>query len=315
MKPPKLRGPMFARVSAALSVRPQRPVVLALAAGVIGLAIAAAGMLHPAVRDLTAVPAGDVALINGEPILMSDFITETENAAGTPFADTSPAQRATTLRKMIEDELVVQRNLALDLPEQDTDVRTAMIDGVTAQVNAGVLGGGVTDDQLMAYYNANRAKYTSTGAMTLTDLVLKVGGYENVDQTVDQAMADAQQAVYQLRSGSTVDYVKQHFGFVESGKVNGEELDFAARLHLGNKLYAVADTLSDGQVSDPVADTDGVHVMIMQHRRPPVFTDFASVRNNVYTDYVAAQQAKAQAENLKFLRGNAQIMIAPGYHE
>ena len=315
MKPPKLRGPMFARVSAALSVRPQRPVVLALAAGVIGLAIAAAGMLHPAVRDLTAVPAGDVALINGEPILMSDFITETENAAGTPFADTSPAQRATTLRKMIEDELVVQRNLALDLPEQDTDVRTAMIDGVTAQVNAGVLGGGVTDDQLMAYYNANRDKYTSTGAMTLTDLVLKVGGYENVDQTVDQAMADAQQAVYQLRSGSTVDYVKQHFGFVESGKVNGEELDFAARLHLGNKLYAVADTLSDGQVSDPVADTDGVHVMIMQHRRPPVFTDFASVRNNVYTDYVAAQQAKAQAENLKFLRGNAQIMIAPGYHE
>ena len=44
-------------------------------------------------------------------------------------------------------------------------------------------------------------------------------------------------------------------------------------------------------------------------------SDFASVRNNVYTDYVADQQAKAQAENLKFLRNNAQILITPGQHE
>ena len=315
MKAPKIGGLQFMRLTASLSSRPRRPVVLALAAGMIGLGIAAFGVFHPAPRDQTAVPAGDVALVNGQPVLMSDFITETESATGAQFADTTPAQRAATLRKMIDDELLVQRNLALDLPEQDTDVRSAMIDGVVAQVNAGVVGGNITDDQLLAYYNANRARYASSGSMTLTDLVLHVGGYENADQSVEQALADAAQALYQLRSGATVDFVKQHFGFVDSGKVSGEELDFAAKLHLGPKLYALAQGLSDGQISEPGADADGVHLLVMERRRPPVFSDFASVRNNVYTDYVADQQAKAQAENLKFLRNNAQILITPGQHE
>jgi hypothetical protein len=216
---------------------------------------------------------------------------------------------------MIDDELMVQRNLALDLPEQDTDVRMAMIDGVTSQVNAGVVATDVTDEELIGFYNAHRDKYTSSGSMTLNDLVLHVGGFENTDQTIEQAMADAKQAVYEMRSGATQDYIKEHFGFVESGKVSGEEEDFAAKLHLGPKLYAIASAMADGEISEPVADSDGVHVMVMQQRRQPVFADFASVRNNVFSDYVASQQAKAQAENLKFLRGNAQILLAPGQSE
>jgi hypothetical protein len=311
----KPRGALFAGLGGALSRRPQRPVVLALAAAVIGLGLAGAGLIRPAERDMTSVPPGDVALVNQEPILMSDFITEAENALGMPFADTTPAQRAGVLRAMIDQELLVQRSLALDLPEQDTDVRSALIDGVLAQVNAGVLEATPTDDDLRAYFNVNRAKYASGGSMNLTDIVMHVGGFENTAQTVDQAMADAKQAVYELRSGTTLDYAKQHFGFVDSGKVNGEEEDFAAKIHLGAKLYAVAQGMTDGDISEPVADTDGVHVLVMQGRRKPVFADFDAVRNNVYTDYMKAKQNQAEAEHLKFLRANAQILLSPGQRE
>ena len=58
-----------------------------------------------------------------------------------------------------------------------------------------------------------------------------------------------------------------------------------------------------------------MHVLVMQHRQPPVFTDYDGVRNNVYTDYVAAQKAQAKQENLKFLRRGAQILVAPGQSE
>ena len=118
-----------------------------------------------------------------------------------------------------------------------------------------------------------------------------------------------------LRAGASIDYIKQHFSFVDSGKVTGEEADFAARIHLGDKLYNVAQTMSDGQVSEPVADTDGVHLLIMNTRTPPVFHDFESVRNNVYTDFLTDQKAKAKADNLIFLRRNAKILIAPGHSE
>ncbi len=159
---------------------------------------------------------------------------------------------------------------------------------------------------------AHRSRYASNGVMNLTDLVLHVGGFENIDQSVDQAKADAAQAVYELRSGAPMDYVKQHFGMADSGKASGEEMDFAARIHLGPVLYAVAQGLSDGQVSDPVADKDGVHVLVMARRAAPVFADFDSVRNNVYTDYVNDEKAKAQQDNLTFLRANAQVLLAPG---
>jgi len=309
------RASWLIRWGAAASRRPARPVVLALAAAVLGLGVAGVGLLHPVHRDLAAVPPGDVALVNQEPILMSDYISETEQAYGSPFAQTTPAERAAVLRRMIDEELMVQRSLALDLPEQDTDVRTALTDGVTALVTAPALANQPSDDQLRAFYADHRANYATQGSMAVTDLVLHIGGFENADQSLDQAMADAAQAVYELRSGAGIDFVKQHFAFADTGRVNGEEPDFAAKLHLGRKLYAAADKLSDGEVSDPVQDADGVHVLVMQHRQPPVFTDYDGVRNNVYTDYLAAQKAQARQDNLKFLRRGAQILIAPGQTE
>ena len=319
--PPPIEAPVkpkprrWAALAAAVWRRPARPLVLAVIGAALGLCIAAVGLFRPAPSAVTSTPPGDAAVVNQEPILMSDFITETEQKYGVPFAQTTPAQRAAQLHAMIDQELLVQRSLALDLPEQDTNSRSALEDGVTALINAPVTADRPSDEALRAFYATHRANYATHGSMTLTDLVLHVGGFENADQTVAQAMADAAEAAYQLKSGANIDTVKQHFGFIDSGKVNGEEPDFAARLHLGAKLYSVAQGMSDGTVSPPIADADGVHLLIMQQRTAPVFNDFEGVRNNVYADYQTAQKAGANAANLKFLRGSAQILLAPGQAE
>jgi hypothetical protein len=319
MSPPTIEAPLKRRrgaeLRAALLARPQRRLALALAAAATGLALAAAGVFHPAPRDLTSVPPGDVALVNQQPILMSDFVDETQSTAGGSFADATPADRARVLRNMIDQELLVQRALAINLPEQDTSVRDALADGVNNEINSGVLATSPDEGALRVYFAAHQSDYSSKGSMNLTDLVLHVGGFENVDQSVNQALADAAEAVYQLRSGAALDYVQQHFSMMDSGKVSGDTLDFAAQIHLSPKLYAVARGLSDGQVSNPIADTDGVHVLVMHHRVAPVPADFDSVRNNVYSDYTKAREAEAQQENLKFLRATAQILIAPGHGE
>ena len=309
------RGRRFAQLAATLVRRPQRPMTLALAAAAAGLIAATVAVIHPANRDIATVPPGAAALVNQQPILMSDLIQETEQLEGVPFAQTTPAQRASVLRGMIDQELQVQRSLALDVPEQDTDARTALVDSVNGQVITTVLATPPTDDELRAYYASHRAKYATDGSMEYTDLVLHVGGFENASQTVDQAMADAAQAIYELRSGAPMEDVKQHFGLVDTGKAAGDITDFFAKIYLSPKLYSVADSLDDGQISQPVSDKDGVHILLMQHRRKPVFRDFDSVRNNVYTDYVAAKEAQAKQENVRFLRRGAQILLAPGQTE
>ncbi|HUN24991.1 MAG TPA: peptidylprolyl isomerase [Steroidobacteraceae bacterium] len=283
---------------------------------VLGLAAAGASLFRPVARPLTSVPPGYVALVDQKGVLMSDFIAQTQSETGADFADTSPQERRRVLREMIDQELLVQRALVLDLPETTTEVRETMASAVNAQVEAPLLALEPTDAQLRAFYDAHRARYTLGGTMTVHDLLLHFGGYADADQTLAQAEVDAAEAVYQLRSGAPIDYVMEHYGFVDSGRVdNTEQLEFAAKLHLGAKLYQVATTLGDGEVSDPVAMADGVHVLVMDRRRPPRPADFDSVRNTVYSDYRAAESARARAENLRILRSQARILLAPGQSE
>jgi hypothetical protein len=300
----------------ALARRPQRSLALPAGGVALGLVLAGIGLLRPAPQPITSVPPGYAALVNQKGILLSDFISQTESETGASFADTTPAERQRVLREMIDEELLVQRGLVLDLPETTTEVRDIMASAVNAQVDAPLLAITPTDAELHAFYETHRSKYTTGGTMTVHDLVLRIGGYENADQTLAQAETDAADAVYQLRSGASIDYVKEHFGFVDSGRVdNTEELDFAAKLHLGAKLYDAASSLSDGEVSDPIVQSDGVHVLVMDRRQLPSVADFATARNQVYSDYRDAQNRRATGENLRILRSEAQILLAPGQSE
>lgn len=296
--------------------RPPRALLLPGLAALLGLIFASLSIFRAAPATITVVPPGYVALVNNKGILTSDFIMQTVTETAKEFDQTTAAERRTALHDMINDELMVQRGLALDLPETTTEVRDIMITTVTRQVAAPLLAQNLTDAELRAYYAQHRTEYETDGSMAMRDLVLHVGGYQNIDQSIAQAETDAAEAVYQLRSGASIDYVTQHFGFEISGRAdNTDQLDFAAKLHLGAKLYAVARTMGDGDVSDPIQETDGLHVLIMTRRVAPHSTDFNSVRDRVYTDLRAAQSKLANQQNLQLLRRDAHILLAPGQSE
>lgn len=288
------------------------PRIAALLGGLLALPV----LFRPLSPPATRVPAEDAALVNGEPILMNDYTAQVENQFSTPFDEASPAQQQRVLHDMIDEELTVQRALALDLPENDEDLRQAMTNSVEAQVNAPVLAQRADDAALHAFYEAHHADYATDGTMRVRNIVLHVGGYRNADQSTSQAIADAAQAAYQLRAGTPEQQVMDHFGFVDAPKSDtGAQFDFAARQHLGAALYKIADTMSSGDVSDPVASADGVHLLLMRERQPPRTAPFDRVRASVYTAYRQAAEASAQAANLAFLRRNARILITPGLSE
>jgi len=294
----------------------RRPIALPIAGMFAGLIVAGAGLLHRAPQALNAVPPGYVALVNQQGILMSDFISQTATETEEPFDQATPAQRAQVLREMIDKELLVQRALALNLPETTEEVRTVMGDAVDAQAAAPTQAIQPTEAQLRAYYDAHRDRYTSQGLMTVLNLVLPVGGYQDADQTVTQAQADATEAVYQLRSGAPIDYVMEHYGLVDATpQYDTQQLDFAAKLHLGNDLYQAASALATGQVSDPIAQSDGVHVLVMQQRLGADVQDFPAARAQVYNDYRLALTDDAAKQNLATLHSQAQILLAPGQSE
>jgi len=290
---------------------PTRSLLLPAIGATIGVAVGGYGLFHAAPQTL-AVPAGYVAWVNQKGILNSDFMAQTASAVGKPFEQTTRAERSRTLQAMIDEELLVQRGVLLDLPETTTEVRDVMTAAVNAQADATSRGTPPTDAQLKAFYDTHRANYSTTGTMQVRDLLLRVGGYQNANQSTSQAQTDAEDALYRLRAGAAVEQVMQHFGFVDSGRADaGEVLDFAAKLHLGAKLFPIAAALSDGQISEPSVDVDGVHLLVMQRRQAPRLSDFASVRPKVYADYVESVAKRAQDEELRILRRDAQILISP----
>lgn len=295
---------------------PRRGITLPVLGMVVGFSVATMGLFGKGGRPQTQVPPGYAALVNGQGVLMSDFISETQSEMEKPFEATTLAERAHVLHQMIDKELLVQRALALDLPETTTEVRTTMADAVNAQASAPVLAEQPTDAALFTYYREHRSRYQSLGRMQLRDLVLHVGGYESTDQTFSQAQADAIEAVYQLRSGAPMASVMERFGMADSAAVDrGTQFDFAAKLHLGERLYRVASPLSTGEVSEPVTMPDGVHVLVMVSRQRPIVEAFPQARAQVYSDYSRRRVLQADRANLDILRRQARILVAEGLAE
>jgi hypothetical protein len=288
----------------------RRSLVLLAVGAVVGLGIAGFGLFTAKGTGTHTVPPEDAALVNQQPILISDFTTQLQNEFGIPIAKATEAQRKKVLNDMINEELMVQRGLEMNLPGSDPDVRTAIVAGVELQNSANVIAKKPTDAEMQAYYNAHKDRYRTQGVLTLRDLYLAPGP----GLTPDQAKATMAKVSQELRGGATPDAEIKKYSLKEAHKVNGEELDFAAKIHLGDTLYAAVRDSKAGDITDPVADKDGtIHVMAVGKRIPSVQLSLADASNQVFTDFKKDAQDKVQADNIKFLKDKAEILLQKGY--
>jgi hypothetical protein len=158
----------------------------------------------------------------------------------------------------------------------------------------------------MAFYQQHLERYSSIGYLTLVDLVPATEAPGGGDSLTPAAAA--------LRQGQPLAMVEAQFRLKESGNASGEQVYFAAKLHLGDGLFAVASSLSNGQVSDPVLGADGTaHLLYMLNNHPPQPRTYAVARAEVYSDYRQELQRRIADSELKYLRDKADIRLNPAY--
>jgi hypothetical protein len=282
----------------------RRSLIMLAIGAAIGLGIAGFGLFTAKGTQSHTVPPEMAALVNQQPILISDFTTQLQSEFGIPITKATEAQKRKVLNDMINEELMVQRGQEMNLSGSDPDVRSALVAGVELQNSANVIAKQPTHDEMMAYYTAHKDRYRTQGVLTLHDLML----------TGPKAKTTMDEVAKALRAGASVDAVKARYGLTETNKVNGEELDFAAKIHLGDTLYAAVVDAKPGEVTDPVADKDGsVHVMTVGKRIPSVQLTFEQASNQVFTDFKKDAQDAVQAANIRFLKSKAEIMLQKGY--
>ncbi len=311
-KTPASASPLDSGVKAAKdlfswSEHPKRTLILGAIGAIVGLLLAGFGLLTAEGTRVRSVPPEAVAVVNGRPVLMSDYVAQLEAEIGAPLSTATPAQKRKVLNDMISEELFVQRGLEIDEPSVDPDVRAALVSAVQTQVAVDSVTRVPDDKELRAFYDANKADYSAMGVITVKDFVAPAGADRG------KAMSDAQALVSAVRGGVPADVAAARYGWADTGKVKGEELYFAARIHLGDALFAKAAALKAGQVSDPNVQPDGVHVLAVVANTAPVPRSFEDARLQVLTDFKKALEAKMQRNEDQFLRERADILIVKAF--
>ena len=245
------------------------------------------------------VPPEDVALVNQQPIARSDFLQQLQTLYGVDLAHATPEQRRKVLDDMIREELFVQRGKELDVAGTDPDVRAAMVNAVELEIAADAVTAQPTEAQLRSYFASHRSRYASEGIMTLRDYVFPTGDAKT-----------AAEAAEMFRRAAPAPALLDRLHAADSRRVADEEFYFAAKIHLGDVLFAAARDLPDGGVSPPVTQPDGIHVLYMIRNKPPTPFDFAVARDQVLTDYRNDAIGHLRTGDEAFLRKRANVLIA-----
>jgi parvulin-like peptidyl-prolyl isomerase len=287
----------------------KRAMMLYAIGALVGLGAAGYELLSARGTETRQVPAENVALVNQQPILRSDFITQVESETGLPYENTSRKDKLRVLDEMVDEELKVQRGLELNFAETDQDTRNALSNVVDQQMLVEVAIRQPTEQELTDYYNSHKAQYQTPGAMTVCDLVV-AGGNLDSDQLAERARV----AVAALRSGATLQQVVQHYGLVNKNDCESN-FYFAIQIHLGEQLYEAAKELATGAISTPIRSGDGLHILQMINNTAPVPESYSNARDQVWGDYRTYREAQIRTGTMRFLRHRAKILIASDYSD
>jgi parvulin-like peptidyl-prolyl cis-trans isomerase-like protein/SurA-like protein len=276
-----------------------RSFVLMSIGALIGLFLAGYALFTARGASTLSVPAEDVALVNQQAISRSDYLILLQTLYGVDLSHATREQRQKVLNDMIREELFVQRGKELDLASSDPEVRSALVNAVELEISEDAITAQPNEATLRDYYTTHADRYVSEGIMNVRDWVFPAGDPGDIAAAL-QALKSA------VIPPETLARLHAH----ESGKTKGDEFYFAAKIHLGDQLFASARVLSDGTVSAPIRLSDGVHVLYMVTNKRPVPFDFAKARPQVLNDYRnhAIDQLKAGDES--FLRKRANVRIA-----
>ena len=278
-------------------VHARRSFLLAICGAVTGLLLAGYALFTARGTSTLVVPAEDVALVNQQPISRSDYLIQVQSLYNVDSSHATREQLQKVLHDMIREELFVQRAKELDVASTDPDVRNAMVNAVELEIAADAITSQPTEAALRSFHQAHPDRYASEGIMTVEDYVFPANGAA-VSQAIDALKIQA----------PTPDLIAR-FGGKSSGKVGDEEFYFAARIHLGDRLFEAARGLSQASVSAPIEMPDGTHVLYIRRNVKPAPLDFILARDKVLSDYRNERIRNLTTGAESFLRKRANVLI------
>jgi parvulin-like peptidyl-prolyl isomerase len=284
--------------SPARTTSASRPIALLIAGGAIGIALAATGLLT-AQGDQHALPPNAVATVNGQPISAQEYGRVVEALAEDRRSGVDDEQRRFVLKRLIEEELLIQRGLELGLAQHDSRVRkdltAAVIDSVVAEVND------LRPDtaELRRFYDENRELFASSGQLRVRQVWFSVADPAQAGAALERA----RQSADRLRNGDDFATVRADLGDREIAPLPDALVPLVKLSdYLGPTAVRTLQAMKVGDVSDPVRSGTGYNVLQLVDSRPgdpPAFEDIEALVLNEYRRRAADEALRRYLDDLR----------------
>jgi parvulin-like peptidyl-prolyl isomerase len=154
--------------------------------------------------------------------------------------------------------------------------------------------------QLQGYYESHQDKFTSPQQVHLQLILLKVNPSSPQAQW-DAAREEGATIVRRLRAGADfAELARLHSG--DGSAQRGGDLGFVHRGMLPEGAEAAVDQLQPGQTSDAVPVLEGIAILRLQARKPPVLNPIDAVRPRLRDLYLRETSDQAWTAFLARLR-------------
>jgi hypothetical protein len=143
----------------------QRALLLLAAGSVVGILLGAATAFHKSGSDASVLLDGASALVNGKSNREEDYARALALVEGDKRSEITAEDRARVLDRLIEEELLIQRGIAIGLVDSNRSVRKAITQAMLTSSVAESVSTQPSEDELCAFYAENPSLLTrSAGA-------------------------------------------------------------------------------------------------------------------------------------------------------
>jgi hypothetical protein len=276
-----------------------------LGAGVaLGIFLVAVEALTPTTRNFSGTV---IARVNGKAITSHDLQVALERRASNESRSAiTPKERQEVVNFLIDQELLVQRGVAIGLLESDRTVRKAVAMAAIDAIVAAVLAKEPTQEELLAFYDAHTAVFATPARVHVQHI--SFGG--NGDLT--QALAQAEQASAAIARGMSFAAAREQYGDKDGILVPDTLVPLQVlRSHLGPTLADAALTMTPGTISPPLLSPSGYHLFRVVELRPEQVQPYQAIEQEVRTEYFRRKRDEALQQHLDDLRQRATIVLSP----
>ena len=270
-----------------------------------GVALAGWGVVRSGSGDAPA-PADAIALVNGQPLSRESFARFTAAIAAERRSTTlDTAERRRLLERMIDEELLLQRGIALGLDRYEPTARSSIVSALIASVTADAEVGEPDEATLRAFHAENQGRFGS-GPRLRVDVAFVAAAGRPEALARDRAEALARR----LRAGEDFAAVRSELGDTSVAALPGGALDLdTLRDYLGPTAARAASELEVGQVAGPVRGSAGYFVLLLRERLAEQPAPFEALREQVRAEYLRSRGENALRDYLVGLQENAEIRI------